>query len=723
METRKYIVEGMDCADCALKLEKGISQLPGAVRVNVNFMAGSLTLQGDVPEKTLFGRVEALGYHLKPVEPELAVIEADKFLPGLAKSIWASLESRLALLAGLLILVSFVLTWANIAKGMVTPLQLIAVVLAGYPLAISAMRNLVINHDFNMNFLMTVATIGAVVIHQIPEAASLVFLFAISEALEDYTTDRARRSIGDMVRLAPSQAIRLQNGRQDTVPVAALQVSDRILVRAGERIPMDGRIHDGHSDVNQAPITGESLPVAKAPGDEVFAGTVNGSGTLEVEVTRLAADTTLSRIIRMVEDAQSKRAPTQRFVDRFAHYYTPAMLVLAILVAAIPPLFFGQPLFNLADGTHGWLYRGLAMLVIGCPCALVISTPVTMVSAIAAAARKGVLFKGGAYIEGLAGVKVIAFDKTGTLTRGEPVVTITRSVDCPSGQPCAQCDSVLGLAYSLEQQSSHPIAQAVVQEAQSRGVAQEYPAANGVVTLAGKGLQGELGGRTITVGNHRFFDEAHPHPQKVCQWIDAAESLGQTTMLVSDGERVCGYLAVSDGIRPESQQVVQDLRKSGQKMALLTGDNPRAAKAVAAELKIDHVLAGLLPGQKVDALRDLQAEFGPAAMVGDGINDAPALATASVGIAMGGAASAQAMETADVVLMADGLARLPFALRISRFARALVIENIAISLAIKLAFILLAMTGWATLWLAVLADTGLSLLVTANGMRPLGYRG
>jgi Cd2+/Zn2+-exporting ATPase len=721
MDRRKYIIEGMDCADCALKIEKGVSRLEGAGKVKVNFVTGQLTFEGDLPEQKLVERVETLGYRLISVPDQANQFTAEKFLPGLAASIWASLESRLALLAGALILVSFGLTWAGLDAWPVIAIQLVALALAGYPIARSAIGNLVVNHDFNMNFLMTVAAIGAVAIDQVPEAASLVFLFAISEALESYTTERARRSISSLVQLVPLQARRILADGAETVPVEDLAVGDRILVRSGDRIPMDGMIRSGQSQVNQAPITGESLPVPKEPGDEVFAGTINGEGVLQVEVSRLATDTTLSRIIRMVEEAQAMRAPTQRFVDRFAHYYTPAMMVLALLVAAVPPLFFGQPLLNPAEGLHGWLYRGLAMLVIGCPCALVLSTPVTVVSAIAAGARKGVLFKGGAFVEGLARIKAVAFDKTGTLTLGEPVVTVTRSVDCPSGEPCPYCDSVLGLAYSLEQQSSHPIAQAVVLEAQSRGLDRQYPPANGVVTMAGKGLQGEMNGRTITVGNHRFFEENLPHPEQVCSWVDGAESRGQTAMLVSDGERVCGYLAVSDGIRPESGRVVRELRGLGQKVALLSGDNPVVAQVVGQDLHIDRVLAGLLPGQKVDAIRSLQADYGPAAMVGDGINDAPALAAASIGIAMGGANSAQAMETADVVLMAEGLNRLPFALRLARFSRRLIVENIAVSLAVKLAFILLALGGWITLWLAVLADTGLSLLVTANGMRPLGY--
>ena len=722
MEINRYRVEGMDCADCALKVEKGVRKLPGVTQAELNFATTLLVIHGKVDEVQLNRRVEALGYRLAPVQAARKAKPREAFLPGLLHYLLSSREMRLALLGGLLILVSFGLGWAGFSGWPLAGLQITALLLAGFPIARSALSNLIINRDFNMNFLMTTAAVGAVIIGEIPEAASLIFLFAIAEALEGYTTDRARRSISDLADLAPAQALRLNGSAEERVAVEALRVSDRILVRAGERVPMDGLVRAGDSQVNQAPITGESLPVAKTVGDEVFAGTVNGGGLLEVEVTRLAADNTLNRIIRMVEQAQSDRAPAQRFIDRFARYYTPAMLVLALLVAVLPPLVFGQPLLNPPDGSRGWLYRGLALLVIGCPCALVISTPVTIVSAIAAAARRGVLFKGGAHLEALQRVRLVAFDKTGTLTRGMPVVTEARSVDCVGGQSCEACDDVLALASSLERRSSHPLAQAVVNAALNRGLAERYLPAEALTTLAGQGLQGQVNGRLATIGNHRLFDEDHPHSDQLCDWVESAEALGQTTMLVCDGDRVRGYLAVSDEIRPESAATVQALKAAGLQVAMLTGDNPRAGQAVALQLGIDQVRAGLLPEAKVSAVRDLRAQYGEVAMVGDGINDAPALAAASVGIAMGGAASAHAMETADVVLMADGLARLPLAFRLARLARRLIVQNVAFSLLTKLVFILLALAGWTSMWLAVAADMGVSLLVTFNGMRPLAEK-
>lgn len=723
MEKRKYFVQGMDCVDCAQKVEKGVRRLEGVANVELNFMTTAMLVEGTVEEESLYERVEALGYKLAPASAAPARKPAERFLPGFIHYIFSERETRLAMLGGALVILSYGLSGFGLQSDWIVALQIGALVLAGYPVVGDAIRNLAINHDLNMNFLMTVAAIGAVIIGEIPEVAGMIFLFAIAEALEGYTNDRARRSIGDLADLAPPQALRLNGGRREVVPVEQLLIGDHILVLAGERVPMDGQVVAGESDVNQAPITGESMPVDKVAGDALYAGSVNGSGVLEVEITHSVADNTLSRIIGMVEKAQSVRAPIQNFVDRFAHYYTPAMMVVALLVAVVPPLFFGQPWLNLADGTRGWIYRGLAMLVIGCPCALVVSAPVTIVSSIAAAARQGVLFKGGAYLEGLNKVKVVAFDKTGTLTRGEPVVTISRSVDCPDGASCSACDDVLGLAYSLEQRSSHPLALAVVQAAEQRGVIDRYPLAERITALKGKGLQGQVNGQVVTVGNHRLFDEAYPHAQQVCQWVELAEASGHTTMLVSDGKRVRGYLAMRDRLREESAAVVQELQGMGMKTALLSGDNATAAQAVGKELGIEIVKAELLPENKVESIQALEKEYGPVAMLGDGINDAPALATATVGIAMGGAGTAQAMELADVVLMADGLQKLPFAFSLANFSHQVILQNIIFSLVTKLIFILLAGFGLATMWMAVLADTGMALLVTLNGMRPLAFRG
>jgi Cd2+/Zn2+-exporting ATPase len=405
-------------------------------------------------------------------------------------------------------------------------------------------------------------------------------------------------------------------------------------------------------------------------------------------------------------------------VDRFARVYTPAVVVIALLVALVPPLLFGAPFYD-ASGEHGWLYRALSLLVIACPCALVISTPVTVISAIAAAARRGVLIKGGAHLEALAGVRAFAFDKTGTLTYGKPAVTTTRSVDCETGETCSRCDDVLALANAVERRSAHPLARAVVEAAQGRGLDSVYPPAEAVESLAGRGAQGMIRGKQVTVGSHALFDAEYPHDDAFCDWVRQSEARGETTMLLRVGDNVRGYIGVADQVRPESAGVVQKLRDLGQTTIMLTGDNAAVAQAVAQQLGVGVVRAELLPKGKVTAVQGLLRDYGSVAMVGDGINDTPALAAATVGIAMGGAGSAQALETADVALMADDLTQLPFALGLSRFARRLIRQNVGISFAVKALFLLLALFGATSLWLAILADVGTSLLVTLNGMRPL----
>ncbi|MDQ7035886.1 MAG: heavy metal translocating P-type ATPase [Anaerolineae bacterium] len=453
-------------------------------------------------------------------------------------------------------------------------------------------------------------------------------------------------------------------------------------------------------------------------GDKVFAGSINENGILEIEVTHLAADNTLSRIIQMVEEAQNQRSPSQRMVDQFAHYYTPSVVVVAALVATIPPLFFGAPFLDTAIG-HGWLYRALTMLVIACPCALVIScTPVTVISSITAAARRGVLIKGGAYLEALGTIKAVAFDKTGTLTEGRPVVMEVRSVDCETGELCALCDDVLALAAAVESRSSHPLAQAVVDEAQSRQLLSRYSTAKEVENLTGMGIKGSIDGRSVVVGSHGMFDKQFVHSAELCDLVTSAESNGNTTMMLHDGERVRGYIAVADKVRESSATVVSDLNTLHLQTIMLTGDNPKVAQAVGEKVGVTDVRSSLLPDDKVEAVRGL-LESGAVAMVGDGINDTPALATASVGIAMGGAGSAQAMETADIVLMGDDLRQLPFVIKLARFARSLIMQNVVLSIAMKLIFLTAAVFGGVTMWAAIFADVGMSLLVTLNGMRPL----
>jgi Zn2+/Cd2+-exporting ATPase len=510
------------------------------------------------------------------------------------------------------------------------------------------------------------------------------------------------------------------------VPVESVAVGETVLVRPGQRIPLDGVVLKGESAVNQAHVTGESEPVLRAVGDAVLAGAVNGDGALEIRITRPAGDATIARIARLVEQAQSARSPAERFIDRFARWYTPAVVLLALLVVLVPVLGLGQPLLDTPDGTRGWLYRGLALLIIACPCALVISIPVTVVSSLTRLANLGVLVKGGAQLDALAGVRAVAFDKTGTLTHGRPQVMAVRGAACQHREEilagCGPCDEVVALAAAVECSSEHPVAHAIVAAAAGRHLQHRYAAATHVVAQAGRGVRGDLGnGVTVAVGSDRLFVPGQTTSASLDGPVDASRAAGQTVMYVARNQDIVGYIGVQDDVRPGSRQALAELQAADPAVAavMLTGDNPQSAARVAGQVgNITAVHAGLLPEQKLAAIEDLRRRYGSVAMVGDGINDAPALARADVGIAMG-AGTAQAMETADVVLMQDDLSHVPMALRLARRSRTLVKQNIALALGLKLAFLALAVPGFTTLWMAVLADVGATLLVTINGMRVL----
>ncbi len=728
-QNRSFSVTGLDCAECARTLEQGVGVMDGVHKAEVNFALARLTLDFDpheTDERAVVARVRELGYD----------VDIPKGEPrGLLAAVRRRQNEVLAGIAGVLILSAFGLHLAGVPDEGSHILYILATVVAGYPSARAAWAALRTVRTLDMNVLMTLAATGALVIGEFEEGAVVTFLFALGNLLEGYTLGRARNAIRALMDLTPMQATCLfslpptggaEGGRQEEiVPVEALAIGDRIVVRPGERIPMDGRVAEGVSAVNQAPITGESLPVEKRPGDEVFAGTVNGNGALTVEVTCLASDNTLARIIQMVEEAQAQKAPSQRFVDRFARIYTPVVVIGALLVAVVPPL---AGLGTFVD----WLYRALVLLVIACPCALVISTPVTIVSGIARAARAGVLIKGGAYLEQAGALCVVAFDKTGTLTQGRPVVVAGRCGDHDDGaspEACANCRDLLAMAAAVEARSEHPLAQAIVGQARAFGVDAAYAPAESVEALAGMGVRGRVAGHDVTVGSHAhihgdthtasFCDQA-----SFCNEVAEATAKGQTIVLVEDS--CCGrqgYVAVADALRETAPAVVTELRHAGvRRTVMLTGDNEDAARAIAAQVGVDEFRAGLLPEQKVEAVEELLDRYGQVAMVGDGINDAPALARASVGIVMGAAGSDAALETADIALMADDLTKLPFTMRLSRRALAIIRQNIALSLVIKAVFLALALAGAATLWMAVFADMGASLLVTLNGMRVLGYR-
>ncbi len=746
-------ITGMDCADCALKLEKGVARLDGVTECWVNFAAAKMEISGEIDQAAVTARIQALGYGVAgPDEAYLPRPPRQQLLDLLGQP-----RNTFTLIGAAFILAAFILQWlvpASLLLSIPTFLFLIGGLFGLYFPARAGWTALRSGQGLDMNVLMTIAAAGAFAIGEYGEAATVIVLFSLGEALEGYTMERARDSIRSLTQLVPPTATVLrpcldceghlgqelpdgsglyQSGpcpwcgeHEQTLPVESLAIGDRIIVKPGQRIPMDGRVLSGQSAVNQAPITGESVPVEKAPDTDVFAGTINGDGALEIEVTHLAADNTLARLIYLVEEAQAQKTPAQRFVDKFARIYTPLVVIGAALVAFLPPLLFGQPFLDI-PGERGWLYRALTMLVIACPCALVIATPVTVVSAISTAARRGVLIKGGAFLEALGRVTVVAFDKTGTLTEGQPQLVNIACVDncCTEARTldplaaCDHCDEMLAIAAAVERQSTHPLAQAITSAAEARALPQL--AVKSVVNLPGRGVQGQVGDRLITIGSHGLLHSDAPEMADFHARISHAEANGQTTMLIRDNSALLGYLAVSDPPRPTSRSTITALKEVGVKRTImLTGDNAVVAGAIGQSIKIDDVRAGLLPEDKVIAVRELVDRYGDTvAMVGDGVNDAPALAAASVGIAMGAGGTAQALETADVALMADDLTQLPVAIRLGRRAIRNIQFNIWFALIIKAIFLVTAILGVATLWMAVFADMGASLIVTLNGMRLL----
>jgi len=566
----------------------------------------------------------------------------------------------------------------------------------------------------DINVLMVVAVAGAVALGEWFEAAAVVWLFGVAQELEWFSLERARHAIRSLMAVAPAMAMVRRHGALQHLPVAEVRIGDVLVVKPGDRMPVDGVIVAGESAFDESPVTGESWPVEKGPGQDVFAGTINGTGALDVRAKRLASDSTIARIIHLVEHAQRQRAPVQTFVDRFARRYTPAVVALAVLVAVGGPLATGG-VAGWAAAFGVWSYRALALLVVACPCALVISTPVSIVSALTAAARAGVLIKGGAHLERLGTVRSVAFDKTGTLTYGQITVTDVLGLDGTSAE------SVLAVAAALESRSEHPIGRAIVRRARVAGLDVEPGLA--FRALPGLGAEATVAEVPAIVGSHRLFEDRQLCTPALHACIDEVEGRGGTPVLVGHAGSPLGVIGLSDSMRTGGRAAVADLRDTGvERVVLLTGDIRASADRALAGAGLDEAHAELLPAQKVEAIQALRERYGPVAMVGDGINDAPALASADVGIAMGAAGSDVAMETADVVLMSDDLSRLPFALRLGRATLANIRQNVGIALALKLAFVVLAAAGLATMWMAIVADTGASLVVTANSLRLLRSR-
>jgi Zn2+/Cd2+-exporting ATPase len=689
-----FRVEGMDCHEEVAILQRRLGRLKGLEALDADVMGQRLRIKYDAARLSASAISEAVAQtgmrawleHEQPIASS-----TDTWRMRLVAT------SGVALMLGLLLLSieTPVPAW---------PFFALSALSGGIPVgrrALVSARARVLD----INVLMVIAVIGALALQEWTEAASVVFLFALAQLLETRAMERARGAIRSLMELSPAEAIVRRDGREQRTPIDDVRLGEVVLVAPGDKIPLDGRVVAGTSHINQAPVTGESLPVEKVAGDDVFAGTINGRGALDIEVTHLRADSTVARIIHIVERAQAQRAPSQAFVDRFARVYTPIVLALAVVIAAVPPVVFG------ADaGT--WIYRALVLLVISCPCALVISTPVSIVSALAAAARKGVLIKGGARLEQLAKVRCVAFDKTGTLTRGRLHV-----VDVLPLNGFTVAD-VLGAAASLEVRSEHPIGQAIVRRATSEGIGLD-PVEH-FQALSGRGAEAVVGGRRVFVGNSALLSERGVRSPDLAAADEALGNRGASpTFVVRDGVAI-GAIGVADQLREAAREALDLLRSNGiERIAMLTGDNRRAAETLAQSLGIDDVRADLLPEHKAEAVAALQAQCGTLAMVGDGVNDAPALATADVGIAMGVAGSAAALETADVALMADELAKISYAVRLSRATARNIRANIGFSLALKAAFLLLAIAGFATLWMAVAADMGASLLVIANALRLL----
>jgi Zn2+/Cd2+-exporting ATPase len=753
-ERRILHVTGMDCADCAVKLQGALRREHGVRSADVNFGAATLAVAIDPHEAALpdvFRAVRRLGYDT--VERRAEQQDRDgsaAAAPRTGAGFWLSEPRAVATaVSGALTLAGFV---ASAVAPAAAPWLFGAAVVAGGVFVARAAAFSLRGRQVDMNVLMTLAMIGAAAIGQWSEAALVAFLFSFGTVLQAATLERTRRAISGLMKLAPPTATALRPCPSDgeleetTVDVAELVVGDVVVVRPGERAAVDGVVVEGAAAADQAPVTGESAPVAKGPGDQVFAGSIIEGGTLHVRATAAASDTTIAKIVHMVEEAQAQRAPAETIVDRFASKYTPVVVALAAAVAFIPPL--------LGASFDTWFYRGLALLIISCPCALVISTPVSILAALARATKNGVLIKGGAYLEQMAGIKAVALDKTGTLTVGRPQVTDVVALGGSTGT------DVLRVAAAMERYSEHPLARAITESAQAQGLSENVavPAAacscstpgccsaeveeseghahdraghdhvghdhpNGAQDLErfraipGRGVRAELDGRLYFAGRPDLLGTHAEDPALVAA-VERLERQGKTAIVVGDEAGALGVIAVSDPLRPESREALEQLRALGvTDIAMLTGDNPDTAAAVAAQAGVTDVRAGLLPQDKVAAVAELRNRAGAVAMVGDGVNDAPALAAASLGVAMGAAGTDAALETADIALMGDDLTAVPDTIRLARRTTRVIWQNIIFSIVVKAVFLVLAPLGLVSLWLAVFADMGTSLLVTGNGLR------
>jgi Cd2+/Zn2+-exporting ATPase len=691
-----FRIDAMDCPTEQTLIENKLGKLVGVQQLEFNLINRVLGVTHDLPSTApIIDAIKSLGMQAEPLEQG-----AEPPAPAPEKKPWWPLA-----LSGIGALVAEVIHFTNAAPNWVVAVIALISILSGglgtYKKGWIALKNL----NLNINALMSIAVTGAILIGQWPEAAMVMFLFTVAELIEAKSLDRARNAISGLMQMTPEQAtVQQADGSWVLQPVKSIELGARVRVRPGERIGLDGEVVSGSSTIDQAPITGESLPVEKTIGDKVFAGTINQAGSLEYSVTAAANNSTLARIIHAVEQAQGARAPTQRFVDSFSKIYTPAVFILALAVAVIPPLFMGAVWFD-------WIYRALVLLVVACPCALVISTPVTIVSGLAAAARKGILVKGGVYLEGGYKLDYLALDKTGTITHGKPVQTDYLSLD-----PTAD-ESAPAIAAALAGRSDHPVSLAIANAAVDKQFAPLI--VDNFEALAGRGVRGEINGQVYHLGNHRLVEELNLCSPALEEKLFALEKQGKSVVLLLDKSGPLALFAVADTVKESSREAIQQLHELGIKTLMLTGDNVHTAQAIAVQVGIDEAKGDLLPTDKLQAIDALYARGHNVGMVGDGINDAPALARAEIGFAMAAAGTDTAIETADVALMDDDLRKIPTFIRLSRQTSSILKQNIALALVIKAIFLGVTFAGIATMWMAVFADMGVSLLVVFNGLRLL----
>ncbi|WP_241190419.1 heavy metal translocating P-type ATPase [Pseudomonas chlororaphis] len=693
-----FRIDAMDCPTEQTLIQNKLGKLAGVQQLEFNLINRVLGVTHDLPDVApIIAAIKSLGMEAEPIG-----LSGESDAPAAApvKKHWWPLA-----LSGIGALAAEVIHFTSAAPTWVVAVIALVSILSGglgtYKKGWIALKN----RNLNINALMSIAVTGAVLIGQWPEAAMVMFLFTVAELIEARSLDRARNAISGLMQMTPEQVtVQQADGSWVEREAKSIELGARVRVRPGERIGLDGEVVAGSSTIDQAPITGESLPVEKTLGDKVFAGTINQAGSLEYRVTAAANNSTLARIIHAVEQAQGARAPTQRFVDSFSKIYTPAVFAFALAVAVIPPLFMGAAWFD-------WIYRALVLLVVACPCALVISTPVTIVSGLAAAARKGILIKGGVYLEGGYKLDYLALDKTGTITHGKPVQTDFLSLD-----PLAD-SSAPAIAASLASRSDHPVSLAIANAAVDKQLSLHL--VDNFEALAGRGVRGEINGQLYHLGNHRLVEELGLCSPELEEQLFALEKQGKTVVLLLDSVGPLALFAVADTVKESSREAIQQLHELGIKTLMLTGDNPHTAEAIAAQVGIDRARGDLLPTDKLQAIEDLYAQGHRVGMVGDGINDAPALARAEIGFAMAAAGTDTAIETADVALMDDDLRKIPAFVRLSRQTSNILVQNIALALVIKAIFLGVTFFGLATMWMAVFADMGVSLLVVFNGLRLL----